>query len=111
MGTVNRIATTFVALVAAVAPSRDTRVTASVCDLLRSARKFSGQIVLVRARVIRSPEFHALLDTEDENCGWITIENPEQKGVNPKPPFGLVRDSNNELFENATILLLGPSRT
>ena len=98
-------------IVLAAAPQQDAGLTASICELLKGPRRFSGQLVTVRARVLRSPEFHALVDTDDEKCGQVTLQNPEERRVDPKPAFGLVRDSNNELFEKVTLRMLGNSRT
>ena len=83
----------------------------NVCELLKSARRFSGSLVSIRAELIAVREL-LLVDPDDQECGRFASDYPDSPLVSPAPEFDLIQDQSFDEFERAfPVLRLSPSRT
>lgn len=83
----------------------------TVCELLKSPKRFTGRLVSVRAEMIAVRDF-ALVDPTDRRCGVLASAFPEDPEVTPNPGFTMLRDKNyDELQQAFPILRTTPSGT
>ena len=61
----------------------------SVCEIMRKPSDFSGKLVRVQGTLELRFEYYGIADS---GCGPIWVDNPDQKGISPRPNFKMTKN-------------------
>jgi hypothetical protein len=61
----------------------------SVCEIMKKPSVFNGKLVRLKGKLESRFEYYAIADS---GCGPIWVDNPEQKGISPRPNFKMTKN-------------------
>ena len=60
----------------------------SVCEIMKKPLVFKGKLVRVKGKLESPFEYYGIADS---GCGPIWVDNPDQKGISPRPNFKMTK--------------------